>query len=594
MASTSTRLAPALVGLLLPYRGRFALVGVGVLLAAALDVVGPLAIRQLVDENLVPRRLSGVSTIAAVYLTALAAGQIVTAVYTYVAATVAQRALADLRGRLFAHLLALPAAHHDQESTGDGVARTTADVDAMDGLFSSSAAALLGETVRLVSVAIALVTLSPFLTGVAALAIPPVVLLTIHLRRRIRDAERTGRQAVGTVTATLRDHLVGIDVIRAYAREQDFADRFRSKMMQWLNASNRSTRYNSVYAPTLAVLSAATTAILVWWGGHGAADAVGVSIGTLTAFVLLFTKFLAPLINLGDEWQTVQAALAAAERVFGTLGLAIPERPARRASTRRPRSTRPRVELRDVSFGYQADHTVLRNITFNVGAGEHVCVIGRSGAGKTTMVALVAGLYRPAAGHVRLAGHEPTRLSDLDRQSLLGFVPQTPQLFAGTIYQNLTWADPGIDPNDVARAIRTIGADSLVAALPEGVHTRIDGGGHGDGIRLSDGQRQLIALGRALIRRPPVLLLDEATSTVDAATDAAFRSALREESQTHGTAVLTITHRLSTARDADRVLVLANGTLVEQGSPTELAATGGHFSALKALEDSRWSTDDSR
>jgi ATP-binding cassette subfamily B protein len=231
---------------------------------------------------------------------------------------------------------------------------------------------------------------------------------------------------------------------------------------------------------------------------------------------------------------------------------------------------------------------VLHEVSVAVHPGEHVVVVGRTGAGKTSLLALVAGLYPPWTGHVHVAGHDPRTFDDAARRAVLGFVPQTVQLFSGTVRDNLTLGDPTITAEQARRAATLAGADRFIRALPDGYDTILSDSGRGSGVQLSAGQRQLLALARALVTAPAALLLDEATAVIDGASDAAFRTALHEHVLAAGTAVLTVAHRLATAREADRVLVMAGGRIVEQGAPGELLTSGGRFAMLTALEDAGW------
>jgi ATP-binding cassette subfamily B protein len=548
-------------------------------------VVPALVVRHVIDYNLTPRRGDGLAAAAALYLAATALAAVLTAAYSYLAATVAQRSLAGLRTRLFAHLLALPASYHDVTPIGDSISRATADVEAIDDLFSSSAATLLAETVSLATTLAAMTALSPTLTALALLAVPPLALLTGYLRRRIRDAERATRTGVAALNTQLQEDLSAVEVIRAFGRQDAFAGRFRRALTRWLTAANRSTFYNAFYAPSLGVLSASATALLLWAGGTGVLDAAGITLGTLTAFVLLFAQFFTPLMNIGDEWQTVQAALAGAERVFAVLALpADATDPVK--SEREP--GHPAVYVDKVSFGYTPDRPVLYEVSLTVQAGEHVAVVGRTGAGKSSLLALLAGLYPPWTGNVELTGYPPRSLDETQRPAVLGYVPQHVTLFTGTVHDNLTLGDTHVPAERVHRAAAIAGADRFITVMPEGYHTVLSDAARGSGVQLSAGQRQLLALARALTTQPAVLLLDEATATIDAASDAAFRAALHEHVLPSGTAVLTIAHRLATARDADRVLVMDGGRIVEEGTPAELLAADTVFAALSALEETGW------
>jgi ATP-binding cassette subfamily B protein len=433
---------------------------------------------------------------------------------------------------------------------------------------------------------------------------PPVALLTGYLRRRIRDAERDTRTAIALLNTQLQEDLSGAEVIRAFGRQAAFTDRFRLALTGWLRATNTSTFYNAFYAPGLGLLSALATALLLWLSGHNAFDTIGVSLGTLTAFILLFAQFITPLTNLGDEWHSVQAALAGAERVFCVLDLPTddhsgpaPATPTRGKDHRHHRSDQgdhrvpaggPALEAGRITFGYAPGAPVLHEVSVAVHPGEHVVVVGRTGAGKTTLLALLAGLYTPWTGHVYVAGQQARTLDDAARRAVLGFVPQTVQLFSGTVHDNLTLGDQTITAEQARRAATLAGADAFIRALPDGYDTILSDSGRGTGVQLSAGQRQLLALARALVTAPAALLLDEATAVIDGASDAAFRTALHEHVLAAGTAVLTVAHRLATAREADRVLVMAGGHIIEQGTPSELLTSGGRFASLIALDDAGW------
>jgi ATP-binding cassette subfamily B multidrug efflux pump len=601
------RLKHHLRELLRPWRARLLAIAVLVLAAAVLELVPPLVVRHVIDHSLVEGDSRQLAAAAALYLAAATAVSGLSAAYGYLAATVAQRSLAQLRSRLFAHLLALPTSYHDRTPLGDSISRATADVNAIGNLFSSSVARLFGEVVRLLTVAVAMLVLSPALTAAAAVVIPPLAVLTNVLRRRVRDAERATRVAVGAANTRLAEDVSGVEVIRAFGRQQSFHHRFRLVLQDWLRAGNRSVLFNAFYAPTIGVLAATVTALLLWLGGRDAFVQVGVSIGTLTAFVLLIGRFFTPLVSLGEEWQTVQAALAGAERAFAVLDLhadraslsaptgepppsetATAATPGRHWADRPRRHGPPAIEMREVSFGYTPGHPVLHRVSLRVQAGEHVAVIGRTGAGKSTILSLIAGLYSPWSGHIELAGTNPAALNDHQRHALLGFVPQTLALFSGTIADNITLGDAQLTAEQVQLAARTAGADPFIRALPNGYDTMLSDSGRGSGVQLSAGQRQLLALTRALVTRPAVLLLDEATAVVDGASDAAFRAALHDHVLPTGTAVLTVAHRLATAREADHVIVLAGGQVEEQGAPAALLTTRSRFADLAALEAAGW------
>ena len=576
--------------LLAPWRGTLLLVALLVLVAAGLELVPPLVLRRVIDGHLTAGDPDGLLPLALLYLGATAATEAVGFAYAYLTAVAAQGALHRLRVRLFGHLQRLPVAYYDRTPLGDAISRCTADVDAVDTLFSAGVTKVVGDLARLLTAAAAMVALSPPLAAVAALTVPPLVLVTNVFRRGVSNAERANRRAVGALNTHLQETLGGVEVIRAFAREEAFVHRFRGALRQSLAAFNRATLYAAVYPPIMALLAAVATALLLWAGTCELFASWGISLGTLTGFVLVFGRFFKPLTALGDEWQTVQGALSGVERIQEVLDL--PED----AAAHQAHSDRalqgaadaPPIQVRDATFGYLPDAPVVRGVSLAVGAGEHVALVGRTGAGKSTLLHLLGGLYAPWSGAVRVAGADPRVLPEDERRRVVGVVPQAVQLFTGTVRANLTLDDPDVPDEAIRRAAEAAGAARFIEALPDGYDTLLAGGGRGAGVQLSAGQRQLLSLARALVWEPRVLLLDEATAAIDGASDAAFRAGLRRGILARGGAVLSIAHRLSTAREADRVVLLEAGRVAEEGAPDALIAARGLFAALVELEEAGW------
>ena len=575
-----------LASLLRPWRARATVVVVFVLAAASFELVPPFIIRTIVDDHLTTGRPAGLLLLAILYLGASAAIQAMTFLYSYLAATVAQGVLTSVRVRLFTHLQRLPIGYFDRTPVGDVISRCTSDVETLDTVFSSGVAILVANLVRLVTIAIGMVILSPPLTLVAGLVAPPLVIVIRYLQVRVRQAERATRIAVGALTARLQESLRGVEVIRAFGREREAVGGFRRVVANALTASNRATKFSALYTPMTAILSSLAVAALLWAGTRQAFDAFDISLGTLAAFLILLQRFFQPITALGEEWQTVQGALAGAERIFATLALT-PEPAVPEVQTERSGGLPP-IHLGDVVFGYADGRPVLHRTSLVVNAGEHVALVGRTGAGKTSALHLLAGLYAPWAGTVRVASRDPRALTESERRRVLGVVPQVVQLFSGTVFENLTLRDRSVPEDAVLEAAKVAGADAFVRALPQGYQTLLVGSSGGSGTPLSAGQQQLLALARALVHEPAVLLLDEATAAIDSVSDAAFRAALRESVLPGGCAVLTVAHRLSTAVEADRVIVLDKGYVVEEGTPGDLANRGGRFAALLELEAAGW------
>ncbi|HMA37035.1 MAG TPA: ABC transporter ATP-binding protein [Chloroflexia bacterium] len=569
--------------LLRPRRRLLGLIAVSVLLAKGLDLVPPLLIQHVVDDALTPRRPEALLPLGLLTLAATVAGQALNCGAVYLTAVAAQGALHDLRVRLITHLQRLPIRYYDQTPLGDVISRCTADVETVDTLFSTGVISLVANLLRLVLAAAAMLALSPVLSLVVALVLPPLVLITRHFQGQVRAATRRTRQAIGLLNTHLQETLGGVEVIRAFGREAFLTARFRQALRAALAVTNRAVLYSALYSPLMALLAATATALLLAVGASGAAS-WGLSLGTLTAFVLLFGRFFEPITSLGDDWQTVQSALAGIERIFEVLALPAEVPPAAAATTPAP----GRIEIRDLVFGYQAEQPILHRLSVRILPGEHVALVGRTGAGKSSILHLLGGLYAPWAGTVRVDGRDPRTLAQEERRRVVGVVPQTVQLFSGTVWENLTLGDESVPRAAVERAAQIAGAAAFIQALPQGYETPLGGLGPSGGGQLSAGQRQLLALARALVWDPGVLLLDEATAAIDSVSEAAFWAALQEDVRAHGRAVLTVAHRLATARAAARVLVLEAGCLVEAGAPDTLVRQGGRFAALVELESAGW------
>jgi len=574
-----------LLEILTPRRKRILIIILTILISAGLELVPPLVLKQIVDNHLTPGISEGLWFLSLIYLSSTAGVQGMSFLTSYLTALTAQGVLNDLRVRLYRHLQRLPIRYFDQTPLGDTISRCTADVDTIDTLFSSGVAGLFTDLVRLITVSIAMVTLSPILSAVSVLIVPPLLCITNFFRVRMRYAERQNRVAIGLLNTHLQETFNGVEMIRAFGRESMFVARFRRVLEKTLKAYNLSAKISVLYSPIMQILMAVIIALLLWGGAQASSYEIQISIGTLTAFVLLFKRFFDPITSVGEEWQTIQSALSGAERIFQVLDLPVEEHlPASYKTVPNPISG---IEVNDLTFGYSEDQLVLENISFSVLPGEHVAMVGRTGAGKSSILNLLGGLYPPLKGSVRVSELDPCKINETERRMIIGIVPQTVYLFSGSILENLTLGDSNVPFESVEQAVSIAGAEALIRGLPDGYETQINNHA-GSGLQLSSGQRQLLSLARALIWDPAILLFDEATSAIDSASEAAFRIALQTEISRHQRAVLTVAHRLSTAREADRVIVLENGQILEMGTPEELIRKNGRFAALLELEKAGW------
>ena len=555
-------------------------------LTAAAELLQPYLIKIAIDHHILAGDWSGLSRIAGLFLLTLVALYALRAALAYVTQLTGQRVMHDLRGALFAHLQRQDSAFFDRNPVGRLMTRVLNDVEAINELFTSGVVAIVGDVVTLTGVVIILLSLNWKLALVTFVLVPVLVLGAAYFRLRARESYRAVRQQLARLNAFLQESLQGMTVIQLFAREPQEAAAFAGLNGGLRAAQFRSTVYEaSLYAAVEAIGSAAV-ALLLWYGG-GEVLAGALTFGGLVAFIEYTSRFFLPIRDLGAKYTVMQAAMVSSERVFGLLDTppAITSPPfssARPAASARGMAAGPAVEFRDVSFAYPGGDWVLRHCSFTIGEGERVALVGPTGEGKSTIARVMIRAYEVTEGQVLVGGVD---VREWDLRALrrhVGLVPQEAFLFAGSIRENLVLAGDGaVSAEALAGALERAQAARFVAALPQDLDAEIrERGGN-----LSHGQRQLLAIARALIYNPRVLALDEATSSVDPESEALIRAAMM--ALLEGRASLIIAHRLSTIQNADRILVLHKGRMRESGKHAALLAAGGIYARLYELQFGR-------
>ena len=554
-------------------------------LTAAAELLQPYLIKVAIDHHILAGDWSGLSRIAGLFLLTLVVLYALRAALAYVTQLTGQRVMHDLRQALFAHLQRQDSAFFDRNPVGRLMTRVLNDVEAINELFTSGVVAIVGDVVTLTGVVIILLSLNWKLALVTFALVPVLVVGAAYFRLRARESYRAVRRQLARLNAFLQESLQGMTVIQLFAREPQEAAAFAGLNGGLRAAQFRSTVYEaSLYAAVEAIGSAAV-ALLLWYGG-GEVLAGALTFGGLVAFVEYTSRFFLPIRDLGAKYTVMQAAMVSSERVFGLLDTppAITSPP---LSSAGPASSRgvaavPAVEFRDVSFAYPGGNWVLRHCSFTIGEGERVALVGPTGEGKSTIARLMIRAYEVAEGQVLVGGVD---VREWDLRALrrhVGLVPQEAFLFAGSIRENLVLAGDGaVSAEALARALERAQAARFVAALPQDLDAEV----RERGVNLSHGQRQLLAIARALIYNPRVLALDEATSSVDPESEALIRAAMM--ALLEGRASLIIAHRLSTIQNADRILVLHKGRMRESGKHAALLAAGGIYARLYELQFGR-------
>ncbi len=570
--SQDTALLELLGSSLRPYWRLMVLAALLMLCVAGMNVVPPYLLQQAIDGPIASGDMQALWRITILYgITALGLF-VFTFAYTYCLQSAAQRALADLRTRLFDHIFRQDHAFLTGTSTGDLVTRLSSDIDNINQVLSSSIVVILVEGLTFVVLMWVMFATNWRLALIAIIVMPVLAVVTRYFRQRIRRSSSGERRAMALISSFLNEHLHGMTVVQLFGRENESEEEFDGYNSSYRQALVNLRYHSAVFLAVQEVLAAVGIGILLYGGGRGVL-AGWASLGMLVAFFQYSQRAFQPILNLSQQYNAIQIALGAAERIYRMLKT---EPKIKNVDNPTPLpSVKGDIVFRDVHFSYLPDEPVLRGVDLEINAGQSVAIVGATGAGKSSLASLLARYYDPQEGAVLLDGIDLRQLSLPDLRQAVVVVPQDPICIVGTIRRNIRLYREDISDEAVRKAAEFSNAAHFIEQLPGGYEFELAPGG----ANLSQGQRQLLALARALALSPnAVLVLDEATSSIDTATEALIQEALERILRSRTS--LVIAHRLSTVRTADRIIVMERGKVVEDGSHAELLALNGYYAAL--------------
>jgi ATP-binding cassette, subfamily B, bacterial len=567
-----------LLPFLAQYKGKVVAALIALAVASAATLTVPIAVRRVLDNGFNSQNSELVNQYFGVMLIVVAVLAISSSLRFYFVSWIGERIVMDLRDALFRHLVTLTPEFYEQQRTGEVVSRLTTDANQIKSAFSSTASIALRNFVMLVGALAMMVYTSPQLSGLAALAIPLVVIPLIFYGRRVRNLARLAQDALAQSAAFAQERLGAITTVQANTQEALTNSSFEKATVVAFEATTRRTLARSFLTAAIIFVSMGAIVLLLWSGARDVMSGAMTG-GTLTQFVLYAVFAASSLGQLSEVWGEVQTAAGAAERISELLD----ETPAiKSAAGAVGFASKPTGEVRfdNVTFRYpaRADREVLRDVSFTAKPGTVTAIVGPSGAGKTTLFQVLQRFHDPQAGRILVDGQDVVGLELESLRGAIASVPQDPVIFSGSVADNIRFGNPNASDADVMAAADAARVLEFALGLPKGLDTEL-----GErGVTLSGGQRQRVAIARAIIRNAPLLLLDEATSALDAESEVLVQQAL--EKLTAGRTTLVIAHRLSTVRNAQKIVVMEKGAVVAEGTHAQLMKKSPLYAKLATLQ----------
>lgn len=557
-------------------KGLFYFVLVLVVVSSLLALVGPLLIGKVIDDYIVARKLSGLSTLLLMLIAVYIVYSLSVWLQNVLMIGIAQRTVLSLRTKLFSHLHKLPIAFFDKRQQGELMSRVTNDIENVSSTLNSSVIQVVSSTLTLIGTLSVMVYLSPLLALITMIIIPAMFLGMRWITRRTGKLFQKQQKSLGELNGVIEESISGQTIIKAFSAESKVNDQFLEKVENLKLTGFWSQTYSGMIPKLMNVLNNTSFAIIAGVGGIFALKG-WISIGVIVVFVEFSRQFTRPLNDLANQFNTLLSAVAGAERVFEILNTEEEDFDEQKKGALH--DVKGEVSFQNVSFSYEEEGSTLRNITFTAKPGETVALVGPTGAGKTTIINLLSRFYNYNEGVITIDGVDVTSVTRASVRKQMAFVLQESFLFQGSIEENIRYGRLDASEEEIIEAAKLANAHSFIERLPNGYQTILSNGGSG----LSQGQRQLLAIARAILANPAILILDEATSSIDTITEMHIQQALKRLMQ--GRTSFVIAHRLNTIREANQIIVLQNGAINERGSHRELVQQGGFYHDLVAASE---------
>jgi ABC-type multidrug transport system fused ATPase/permease subunit len=568
------QIARRLFAFALPYKRNVLLTVLAIIVATGSDLLLPTIFSSAIDHITGDQDLDAINMLGVAFVITLVVRFFATWAQYYFIAWLGNRVVFDIRNRMFRHLQTLSVSYIDRRGVGSIMSRLQNDVSVINEFFADGLTGILANSLILIGIIVIMFITNWKLAMIVFVVLPIMLLLMRFWRKRAVETYRATRRTMSIVNGNLAENISGVRVAQAFTREPMNISYFDKLNRANFDASVDAARLSGLLFPAVSLIAATAISIIVYGGGRLALNET-MSVGELVLFIALIDRFFDPIRDLSQQYNVLQAAMAAGERIFEVLDVE-PEVSDKEDAYELPPIT-GRVDYENIVFGY-GQTEILHNITLNVAPGQTVAFVGETGAGKSSMINLLLRFVDVWSGAVKIDGHDVRDVTQESLRSQLGMVLQDTFLFGGSLRANIAFARPGASLEEIERVARDVGVHEFIESLPQGYETEIQERGSG----LSVGQRQLVSFARALLSDPRILILDEATSSVDTQTERLIQQALRRLLE--GRTSFVIAHRLSTIREADIVVVMSLGNVVEQGTHDELMAKQGYYYTLYTMQ----------